>query len=566
MCLQINFFFSKLIMKAMIDVIKKTSSMFIAKQKGVLYAALLISVMAIVAKLFGLIRLRVFSYYFTPQDLDIYLASFRMPDFIFDVVFSGAIATAFIPLYTKYAHEKQKLVTSISSIINAVFLFVISVACVIFIFMPQIISLIVPGFSSDDQNQIVLFSRLILVGQLPFFILGNFLVGIGQANKVFLPSAIAPVVYNISIIAFTILFAQQQHLYAPITGVMIGAILFFIVQLPVIFQAKFDYQLGITNFVAIREFIRLVVPRTLTIIASQIDVFVDLTLTTLMSKGMYTVFYFSQHLMLLPISVIGYAYGQASLPFLTELYATGKKEEFKELITKSILNLVYISMPLAAIFIIARTPIVRIMFGGDEFNFGATNIFFDATRLTALTVSYFALSLPAHTLYYFILRVYYAMNDARTPFRYSLISIVINTILSVTFVQYFKLPVWSLAISFGIAMSINVLMLMTTLSLKLNRISYGYMTSQIAKIAFATIVSSLFGFYVMRSLDQIIINTNYTINILILLIIIVIGFFLIYFILSWALGLHKIEIFARALQIAMYKKKVQEVISITENN
>jgi putative peptidoglycan lipid II flippase len=552
--------------ESMFDIIKKTSNIFIAKQKGVFAAALVISVMAIFAKVFGLIRLRVFSYYFTPADLDIYLASFRIPDFLFDTIFSGAIATAFIPIYSKYVYDKVKLSQTVSSIINSVFIFVTTLSVILFIFMHYIMSFILPGFNEVQINQTVYYARMLLLGQLPFFILGNFLVGIGQANKIFLPSAVAPVIYNCAIIVVTVLFASKAFLMAPIIGVIIGAILFFIVQLPVIRKSDYVYQLGIPSISAVREFITLVVPRTLTIIAHQIDVFVDLTLASLLGSGMYTIFYLSQHLMLLPVSVIGYAYGQASLPFLTELYATGKKEEFKKLIVSSILNLLFIAIPIAGFLIIARTPAVRLVFGGSEFNFGKPNVLFDTTTLTALTVSYFAVSLPFHTLYYFILRVYYAMNDAKTPFIVSAFSIALNTICSVVFVQVLHYKVYSLAAAFSIAITFNVLTLLFILRKRLVTISSGLIAFQTTKIIIATGISMIFGYYILRIFDNLILNTDYTINVLILMLVAGSSYILVYFLSSLVLGLHSIEIFSKAANITTYRKKMQEVISITENN
>lgn len=173
--------------------------------------------------------------------------------------------------------------------------------------------------------------------------------------------------------------------------------------------SDFDYKLIIRKTQGLKDFIRLVVPRTFTIIVAQIDATIDLTLATLLGGGAYTIFYFAQHLQLLPVSVIGIAFGQASLPYLTEIYRDKKIEEFKKIITDSILNLLFLTVPIAFFFIFARTPLIRLFFGGQKFDW-------DATVQTAITLSYFSVGIPFHAVYYLITRCFYAIMDSRTPF------------------------------------------------------------------------------------------------------------------------------------------------------
>ena len=131
----------------------------------------------------------------------------------------------------------------------------------------------------------------------------------------------------------------------------------------------------------------------MTVLVHQVDATIDLTLTSLLGAGSYTVFYLAQHLQLLPVSVIGMAYGQASLPYLSELFQEKKIDQFKKIVADSILSLFFLTIPIASFFIFARTPLVRLFFGGQKFDWAAT-------VQTAVALSYFALSLPVHSIYY----------------------------------------------------------------------------------------------------------------------------------------------------------------------
>jgi len=365
--------------------LNKTTQLIFAQQGGMFSSAFILATMIVLSRLFGFLRYRILAGYFNKSQLDIFFASFRIPDLVFEILITGAFTSSFIPIFIRYQKNKKDLEENISSIFNLITIFLFFFILIIFFLLPFIIPLITPGFDSQKIEQIVLFSQMLLIGQLPFLVFGNFLTGIAQANKTFFITSIAPVIYNIVVIIITYFFANQFGLIAPIIGIIIGAFLFFLIQLPILINLRFDYLFIIKIGQGVKDFFRIVIPRILTVIFTQIDATVDLSLATLLGVGSYTIFYFAQHLQLLPVSVIGIAFGQASLPYLSELYEAKKMDEFKKIIIDSILNLLFLTIPIMGFFIFARTPLVRLFFGGQKFDW-------DATVNTAITLSYFSLS------------------------------------------------------------------------------------------------------------------------------------------------------------------------------
>ena len=398
------------------ELFNKTKTFIFSKQRSIFSSAILLSGTIVLARFFGFFRYRVLASYFTKEQLDIFFASFRIPDLIFEILITGAFTSSFIPLFIKYQKNKKELNENISSIINFIILLMILTIAILFVWMHPLISFITPGFSKEKIELIVYYSRLLLLGQLPFLILGNFLTGIGQANKFFFLSAIAPVLYNVAIIITTVFFSSQLWLLAPVLGVIFGAFFLFVTQLPILTITEYTYLPIVKKSKSIIEFLRMVIPRTLTVMVAQLDATIDLTLTTILGAGSYTVFYLAQHLQLLPVSVIGVAFGQASLPYLSEIFLEKRTEEFKKIVIDSILNLLFLTIPIMSFFIFARTPLIRLFFGAQKFDW-------DATVQTAVTLSYFSLSLPFHAIYYFITRCFYAILDSRTPFYVSIFSI-----------------------------------------------------------------------------------------------------------------------------------------------
>ncbi len=533
-------------------IISRTKRFLFAKQSSIVSSAMLLGLMIVISRLFGFFRYRILAGYFSKEDLDIFFASFRIPDLIFEILITGALISSFIPIYVRYQKNKEELTANISSIINIINILMVALIIFLYVIMDWLMRLITPGFPEKKLELTILFARYLLLGQLPFMIVGNFLTGIAQSEKTFLLSSIAPVIYNLAIIATTVFFAGSLGLYAPVWGVVLGAVLFFIIQLPILINGSFRYRFIIKKTAGVKEFFKVIVPRTVTVIVAQIDATIDLTLTSLLGAGSYTVFYLAQHLQLLPVSVVGIAFGQASLPYLSELYEEGKHEELKRIIITSLLNMLFLTIPFASFFIFARTPVVRLFFGGQKFDW-------DATVSTALTLSLFSVALPFHSVYYFLTRCFYALLDSRTPFFISVASVAINTILSLLFIIVFKLPVWSLAISFSVAMIINVVFLMIFLYYKIGQLDLNFLAIEAAKIIVATFISSIPAYYLIRFLDRLVLDTSRTINVFLLLFLSGSLYILLYLFLGWLLNIKEMFLLTRLmLRAKEYQKRIFE--------
>lgn len=521
-------------------IIEKANKFLFSQQKNIYASAFVVFLMIFISRFFGFLRYRIFASYFSKQELDIFFASFRIPDLIFELLITGAITSSLIPIYLKYKNNQKELNQIISSITNLVLLFLLFFLLICFFSAPLVIPIITPGFNPGEIEQTVFFTRLFLFGQLPFLIIGNILISIAQANKFFLLTTLAPIIYNIVIIIFTVLLARQYQLLSSVLGTIVGSFLFLFSQIWIIFAVKFDYQLIINKSKGLIEFIRTSIPRVFSIIMSQIDATIDLSLSTLIGGGSYTIFYFAQHLQLLPVSLIGVALGQASLPYLSELYHQNKIEEFRILIVQSLINIIYLTLPIATFFVFARTPLVRLFFGGQKFDW-------QATVDTATTLSVFALSIPFHSGYYLIVRSFYAYLDTKTPFLISLLGILQNTLLSLFLVIFLKMPVWSLAFSFSLSIIIQVIILLYFLNKKVDFFSFPNIFIDMAKIFLINLFSAIIAFIFLKFLDKLIFDTTRTINVFFLLAIIGLIFFGLYIFLSFIVGVKQINFLLKLL-------------------
>lgn len=539
-------------------IITKTTSFLFAKQTSMFSTALILSVMIVLARIFGFMRYRILSGLFTKEELDIFLASFKLPDLVFEILITGALTSSFIPLFIKYQKDRKERNENISSIINVILLLMTLLILVLYVSLETVIPLITPGFSREKIETIIFFTRLLLLGQLPFMIVGNLLTGIAQANKTFILPSLAPVFYNLAIIAGALFLTPSFHLLAPILGVIVGSLFFLFIQLPVLFDANFSFSLIVRKTAGLIEFFRMMIPRALTVIVAQIDATIDLILATLLGAGSYTIFYFAQHLQLFPVSVIGVAFGQASLPYLSEIFQQGRQTDFKKIIVDSVLNLFFFTIPIMSFFIFARTPLVRLFFGGEKFDW-------DATVQTAIAFSYFSVSLPLHSIYYFLTRSFYATLDTRTPFFISLFSIGLNTVLSILFVILYKLPVWSLAISFSTAMILNVVLLFLFLAKKTGGLDFKTIIFETVKMGVSAFIASVAAYFLMKLLDGLVFDTAYTINVFFLLVTGALTHFSLYLLITWFVDVREIYLIGKLLLKAKeYRQRIVEMYTTYE--
>src|SRR3989344_8740954 len=113
-------------------IIDRTRQFILAKQTSMFSSAMMLSVMIVVSRLFGFFRYRALSGLFTKEELDLFLASFRIPDLVFELLITGALTSTIIPIFIKYQNDREELSLNISSIVNFILLLMAGLIAVLF--------------------------------------------------------------------------------------------------------------------------------------------------------------------------------------------------------------------------------------------------------------------------------------------------------------------------------------------------------------------------------------------------------------------------------------------------
>lgn len=481
-------------MKITIKILKK---LILEQQHSVLSAASLIMVMIVFSRILGLVRQRVLAHFFNPSDLSLFFAAFRLPDTIFEVLVFGTFASAFIPVFTKALNAKKinghKKAWEIASLVtNWGGLIFLILACVVIIFASPIYKIITPGFGDFEQATIVKMARILFAAQ-GFFVISYVLTAVLESSKRFLVPALAPLLYNLGIICFTLIFAKNWGLMAPTMGVIVGAVSHFLIQFPFAVRLgfRFNWSLKITS--EVKKIAKLAIPRMIEVSILQLAKFAELTLATLISIPSYTYFTFGNTIQLLPVSLFGTAIAKAALPTLAS--QSDNLEEFKKTLFKTLSQVMLLMTPMVGFLIVARIPIVRLVFGTDIFTW-------DATVQTSLVVSAFAFGVFAQSLNSILARSFYALADTKTPVMVSVSTLTLNIILDYLMVVIYKMPIWSMAAAFSLSATIQSIILFILISNRINNGAKNLLYVPVFKSLIAGLVSSFTMYFILKFFDK----------------------------------------------------------------
>ena len=400
---------------------------------GVNEAALLLGGFAFLSQLLGLVRDRALAHIVGPGPmLDIYYAAFRIPDFLYISIASLASVTVLMPFLIERINNDNKNSENARRFLNNIFsaymIFMILASVLIAIFMPYIVSYIVPGFNESQISLLITISRIMLLS--PIFIgLSNLLGTVTQLFRNFLVFSLSPIFYNLGILAGIIFLYPRIGLYGLSMGVIGGAMLHFLIQVPVIlkhnFFPKFTFKI---DWHEVLKVVKISAPRTLTLSCNSLAFIFLIAMASTLKEGSISLFTFAYNLQSVPVGIIGISYSVAAFPFLVKSYSMKDMDNFIKQIILATKQIIFWSLPIIALLIVLRAQIVRVILGSNTFTWSDT-------RLTAASVALFVVSLASQGIVLLFVRGYYAAGNTKKP-------LIVNVFSSIMVVVFAKLLIF----------------------------------------------------------------------------------------------------------------------------
>jgi len=458
-------------------------------------AASLVALSSLTSRFLGVIRDRILAGQFgAGTNLDIYYAAFRIPDLIFNLIVLGALSAGFVPIFTNLIKDfscerkincdpngKNKESWALANnILNLLLVGLVALSAIGIIFAPLLTRLITPGFGPEEQAMTTALTRVMFLSPL-FLGVSGILGGILQSFKRFFVYSLAPIFYNIGIIVGVLYFTQWWGLSGLAWGVVLGAFLHMAVQIPSVYQLGFRYRFKIIwREINTWKIGRMMIPRTLSLAISQINLVVITIIASSLSSGSLSIFNLANNLQSFPIGIFGISFAIAAFPALSE--SAFDKEKLTAHFSSTMRQILFFIVPATVLIIALRAQIIRVVLGTGQFNW-------QDTISTMNTLGFFALSLFAQATMPLLIRVFYARHNSSTPFYLGLFTIILNIGLSFYFGA--SMGVAGLALAFSIANILNFILLWSWLYFTIGNLDISNILVSVLKFTASAIAAGL---------------------------------------------------------------------------
>lgn len=429
------------------------------------FAAVVLASSTLVSALLGIFRDRLLNSYYLdtyPTGIDAYTAAFTIPDFLFFLLTSGALAVSFIPVFNQRLStgNKKSAWELSSSLLNLMAVMTLIASVLIMVFADPLVRYIVgPGL--DESGTILAINMMRVIAINPFlFSISTILSSIQQALGRFIFYALAPALYNIGILIGIVWFTGGINLFGwqifeggimgVALGVVFGAVLQVIVSLVGLFGLGFDYEFKINwKNQGFRSVLKLLPARSLDQGIDYVNTLVTTNLSSRMGAGALRSYNQAYSLSQMPVSLIGVAISTAFFPKLTEELGEGKETKYRQTFRTALGTIIWIALPVAVIAFFARGYVVSfIKNGGDP--------------LISSVLATLIISIIANSIFHIVARGFYAHQDTKTPFYVSIVTVGLTIILAIVF-SIFGLGVEGLGWAQSVGTMLEIIILIALL-------------------------------------------------------------------------------------------------------
>jgi putative peptidoglycan lipid II flippase len=422
------------------------------KKVGIAAAIMMGSIF--LSRFLGFFRLMVIAYVGgRSADVDAYQVAFVIPEILNHMVASGFLSITFIPIFSRYlAQNREAEGWEVFSIISCGFgcLLLIFIGCSVF-FTPELVAIIARGRPDTVfRENIITMTRIIIPAQF-FFFTGGLFMAVQFAKEKFLIPALAPLIYNLGIIAGGVFLSDRLGMQGFSWGVLIGA-----------FVGNFALQwwgakkVGMKfsiNFNFKHPQLKIYVKKTLPLMFGltmffSMEIFMKF-FGSYLPPGSIADLEYSFRTMLLLVAFFGQAVGVASYPFMARLVAENKLQEMNQLLNNT-LKYLSLVIPVSVLLMVLRRDVILIIFQRGKFDAAAT----EHTSLVLVYLLIGAFAVAANTV---VPRAYYAMQDTFFPAIYGTVAVLISVPFYLMGLKLMGTQGIALAVSLSVILQVVVL-------------------------------------------------------------------------------------------------------------
>jgi putative peptidoglycan lipid II flippase len=435
-------------------------------------AALLLTAATITSRFLGYMRdAMLYSLFGMGRITDCYQAAFSVPDFTYNLLVGGALASAFIPVFGGYlatGREDEGWYVA-SSLFNVIFLILMIVISFGELYAPQFVHILVPGFNSDAIALTAHLTRIMFFQTL-FMGLAGIMIGVLNSYKRFTGNALSIMLYNVPVVLVGFYLLHHQALLANpgksiayySVGVMTGAAISLLVQVPWLLRLGLRYRLVLNlRHPGVKLFGILVFPVLISQSVAYFNTFVTQYLASSLPGGELSASKIALRIMMIPLGLFATSIGVAIFPTMTEQAAQGRWSDFRQSISLGLRTTNFLTFPAAAGLVALGLPITRLFF-----QFGKLTP--QDAALTSAALFFYSFGIIGYSAEIMLTRAFYAIKDTLTPVLVTIGMIVLNVVMSFLLVK--PMGLGGLALAYSSAGVVEMLALLLILRIRIGHI------------------------------------------------------------------------------------------------
>jgi putative peptidoglycan lipid II flippase len=435
-------------------------------------AAMLLTIAMIASRVLGYMRdAMLYSLFGMSRITDCYQTAFSVPDFTYNILVGGALASAFIPVFAGYlarGREEEGWYVA-SSLFNLIFLILVIVISFGELYAPQFVRLLAPGFSFDAVALTAHLTRIMFFQSL-FMGLAGLMIGVLNSYKRFTGNALSIMFYNVPVVLVgfyllhnKVLLSDPGHAIAYYSiGVMSGAAISLLVQIPEMLRLGLRYRpvLDLCH-PGVKLFGVLVFPVLISQSVAYFNTFVTQYLASMLPGGELSASKIAFRIMMLPLGLFATSIGVAVFPTMAEQAAQCRWQEFRESISLGLRSTNFLTFPAAAGLVALGLPITRLFF-----QFGKLTP--QDAALASVALFFYSFGIIGYSAEIMLTRAFYAIKDTLTPVLVTIAMIVLAVVLSFLLVQ--PMGLGGLALAYSLAGIFEMIVLLTILRIRIGHI------------------------------------------------------------------------------------------------
>lgn len=459
------------------------------KEENIQRATIIVMITLLISRILGFVReVIVANVYGASIQTDAFFAAFTIPDVMFNLLIAGALSSGFMPVFTSYLAkgEEEQAWKSANSFISISLIFILIFNVIGITFARFLVPLVASGMMKTPEgfNLTVKLTQIMFTA-VTFTVLAGLLRGILNSYKVFTTPAIGPVLYNVGMILGAIVLGMTSlGIYGMTIGVIVGALMNFLVQVPdfrSVGAARYLKFSVDTKDPGFRKMIALMIPAIIGLSVSQLNIVINQNVATLLGDGFLTLVRYANRVMLLPLGIFAMGIATTLFPVMNSQIARKEFSDFKDTFSEGFRTIMYITIPAAVGMIVLSEPVVRVLFKSGSFTESDVQI-------TGVILAFYSIGLIGQSGVQIITRGFYAIQDTKTPVKVAFITVIINAILSIGLTFLTPLGIAGVSCAYSVSSIVNMYLLYNGLRKKTKGLRTNEIISSVSKASVSAFI------------------------------------------------------------------------------